>query len=72
MKIRFGLIYLVLIIVAEGYELYKNHFTEFAVVNYLLTGFLYASVAFIIVYIVVKVAMSLAGRVRHREVQTAK
>lgn len=71
MKIRFGLIYLAFLVVGAGYELYKNHFTEFAIVNYLLTGFLYSSVAFIIFYIVARVAISIGGRVRHKEVQSA-
>jgi hypothetical protein len=42
MKIRFGLIYFGFVVVGTGYELYINHFSGVAIVNYLLTGFLYS------------------------------
>ncbi len=72
MKIRFGLIYLAFVIVGAGYELYIHHFAEFAIVNYLLTGFLYSSTFFILFYIVVRIVIFVAGRFRHQEVQSAK
>lgn len=67
MKIRFGPIYLAFLVVGFAYESYLNHFTGYAVVNYLLTGFLYSAVAFIIFYIVIKVATFGVDRVRHKE-----
>ena len=72
MKIRFGLVYLVFLVVGAGYELYINHFTGNGIVNYLLTGFLYSSVFFIAFYIVVRIVIYASGRVMNREVQSPK
>lgn len=71
MKIRFGLIYLAVVVIGAGYELYINHFTVNGIVNYLLTGFLYSSVIFIGFYIVVRIIQAVVGRVRHKEVHSA-
>jgi len=71
MKIRFGLIYLALLIVGAGYELYKNHFSGVAIVNYLLTGFLYSSIFFIAFYILAKVAIYASSRIMHKDVQSS-
>ncbi len=62
MKIRFGLIYLAFVLVGALYEAEMNHFSGIAVVNYLLTGFLYSSVFFIVFYIVVRIAVFVFGR----------
>jgi hypothetical protein len=67
MKIRFGPIYLAFLIVGLGYESYIHHFTEAAVVNYLLVGFLYSSLAFIIFYIIVRIAIFGVNKIRHKE-----
>jgi hypothetical protein len=57
MKIGFGMIYLVFVAVALLYELVINSFTQIAIVNYLLTGFLYASGVFILFFLIAKVAL---------------
>jgi hypothetical protein len=67
MKIRFGLIFLVFLVIGLGYEAYINHFSGYAYVNYLLTGFLYSALAFIVFYIVVKIILAVIGIVRHKE-----
>jgi len=72
MKIRFGLIYLAFVLIGAGYELYVNHFSINAIVNYLLAGFLYSSFFFIVFYIVARIVIFGVSRFRHREVQTAE
>lgn len=67
MKIPYGLIYLVFLIIGLVYESYINHFSAVAYVNYLLIGFLYASVAFIVFYIILRIVLFIVNRVRHRE-----
>lgn len=67
MKIRFGPIFLAFIIIGEGYELYANHFSGTAIVNYLLAGFVYSSAFFIGFYIIARIvifAVSRFGKVR--------
>lgn len=70
MKIRFGLIYLAFIVIGEGYELYLNHFSNVAIVNYLLVGFLYSSIFFIVFYIVARFVIFAVSR--FGKVQSAK
>jgi len=67
MKIRFGPIFLVFLVIGLGYEGYINHFSGNAYVNYLLIGFLYSAVAFIVFYIIVKIILLVVARVRHKE-----
>ncbi|HXQ92562.1 MAG TPA: hypothetical protein VN739_06120 [Nitrososphaerales archaeon] len=64
MKIRFGLIYLAFVLVGALYEAETNHFSGIAFVNYLLTGFLYSSVFFIVFYIAVRIVIYIVGRFR--------
>jgi len=64
MRIRFGLIYLLFVLVGELYEAEMNHFSGIAVVNYLLTGFLYSSAFFIIFYIAVQIVVFVYGRLK--------
>ncbi|HYB03129.1 MAG TPA: hypothetical protein VED17_01615 [Nitrososphaerales archaeon] len=67
MKIRFGLIYLVFVVIGASYELVANHFSGIAIVNYLLDGFLYSSIIFIIFYIIVRIAFFAVDLVRHNK-----
>jgi len=67
MKIPFGLIYLVFLVIGLVYESYINHFSVNGFVNYLLSGFLYASLVFIVFYIIVKIVIFVADKVRHKE-----
>ena len=62
MKIGFGMVYLVFVAIALLYELVINSFTQIAIVNYLLTGFLYASGIFILFFIIAKVALFMFRR----------
>ena len=64
MKIRFGLIYLAFVLVGALYEAEMNHFTGVAFVNYLLAGFLYSSVFFIVFYIAVRIVVLLFHRLK--------
>ena len=64
MKIGFGIIYLIFLAIGILYELVINSFTEIAIVNYVLTGFLYASLVFIIFFIVAKIAVYVIRRER--------
>jgi hypothetical protein len=57
MKIGFGVVYLVFVAIGLLYELVINSFTQIAIVNYLLTGFLYASGIFILFFIIAKLAL---------------
>ena len=57
MKIGFGLIYLIFVAIGVIYELAINKFTEIAIVNYVLTGFLYASGIYIVFFIVAKIVL---------------
>jgi hypothetical protein len=72
MKFPFGPIYLAFLVVGAGYELYLNHFSGYAIVNYLLAGFLYSSVSFIVFYILARVAIFVFGRTRHRDTPGTK
>jgi hypothetical protein len=64
MKIGFGLVYLIFIAIGVIYELVINSFTQIAIVNYVLTGFLYASGIFIAFFIVAKIANFVIRRER--------
>ena len=64
MKIGFGLVYLIFIAIGIIYELVINSFTPIAIVNYVLTGFLYASAIFIGFFIVLKIAIFVVRRER--------
>ena len=64
MKIGFGIIYLIFLAIGILYELAINSFTEIAIVNYVLTGFLYASLVFVIFFIVAKIAIYVIRRER--------
>jgi hypothetical protein len=67
MKIRYGLIYIGFVVVGAGYEFYINHFSGIAIVNYLLTGFLYASAFFIAFYVVARIVILAVNWARHKE-----
>jgi hypothetical protein len=64
MKIGFGLIYLIFLAIGILYELAIHSFTEIAIINYVLTGFLYASLIFIAFFIVAKIAIYVVKRER--------
>ncbi|MDA4111462.1 MAG: hypothetical protein OK439_02915 [Thaumarchaeota archaeon] len=64
MKIGFGIVYLGFLLVGVLYELIINSFTWVAIVNYVLTGFLYASGVFIIFFIVAKIVLFVIRRER--------
>ncbi len=57
LKIGFGVIYLIFVAVGVIYELVINKFTEIAIVNYVLTGFLYASGVYIAFFIIAKMVL---------------
>ena len=64
MKIGFGVVYLIFLAIGIIYELVINSFTQIAIVNYVLTGFLYASAIFIAFFIVAKIAIFVLKRER--------
>jgi hypothetical protein len=64
MKIGFGIVYLIFVAVGVIYELVINSFTQIAIVNYVLTGFLYSSGIFILFFIVAKIVLFVMNRER--------
>jgi hypothetical protein len=64
MKIGFGIVYLIFVAVGVIYELAINSFTGIAIVNYVLTGFLYSSGIFILFFIAAKIVLFVMKRER--------